>query len=204
VADHLGSALLGFIDRWLPPPPARLLDVGCGDGRLTRRLRTVGYESVGLDPDAPFEAGFLRLGLEELRCSEPFDAAVAIRSLHHVDDVDRAVAGLARCLPPAGRLVVFEFAVENVTDATEWWLNDHALPLPVAEAHRNEILTFAAVDAALARFFIPLAREPATYLAREADRPDLEPEEEDAIRAAMLPASGIRSAYELNAAAAGQ
>jgi 16S rRNA A1518/A1519 N6-dimethyltransferase RsmA/KsgA/DIM1 with predicted DNA glycosylase/AP lyase activity len=29
---------LEFLERHLPPAPARVLEVGCGDGRLTRAL----------------------------------------------------------------------------------------------------------------------------------------------------------------------
>lgn len=33
------------------PPPARVLDAGCGFGRLTRVLTVMGYDAVGLDAD---------------------------------------------------------------------------------------------------------------------------------------------------------
>jgi SAM-dependent methyltransferase len=33
------------------PPPARVLDAGCGFGRLTRVLTRMGYDAVGLDAD---------------------------------------------------------------------------------------------------------------------------------------------------------
>ena len=31
---------------------ARILEIGCGDGRLTRRIATVARSIVGIDPDA--------------------------------------------------------------------------------------------------------------------------------------------------------
>ena len=33
----------------LPPPPARALEVGCGEGRVARDLHARGYEVTGLD-----------------------------------------------------------------------------------------------------------------------------------------------------------
>ena len=33
----------------LPPPPALVVDVGCGEGRLPRDLRARGYEVIAVD-----------------------------------------------------------------------------------------------------------------------------------------------------------
>src|SRR5438034_10740767 len=35
--------------RLLPPPGRQTVDVGCGEGRLTRHLRELGYAIVGID-----------------------------------------------------------------------------------------------------------------------------------------------------------
>ena len=35
----------------LVPPPARVLDAGCGTGRITVRLAELGYDAVGVDVD---------------------------------------------------------------------------------------------------------------------------------------------------------
>jgi 2-polyprenyl-3-methyl-5-hydroxy-6-metoxy-1,4-benzoquinol methylase len=35
--------------RLLPDPPASVLDVPCGDGRVTIRLAAAGYEATGID-----------------------------------------------------------------------------------------------------------------------------------------------------------
>jgi SAM-dependent methyltransferase len=38
-----------LLQRWLPPPPATVLDVPCGHGRLVERLVAMGYAMAGLD-----------------------------------------------------------------------------------------------------------------------------------------------------------
>ena len=48
-ADVHGEA--SFVSA-LVPPPARVLDAGCGTGRVAVRLAELGYEVVGCDVDA--------------------------------------------------------------------------------------------------------------------------------------------------------
>jgi len=50
----------------LPPPPARVLDVGCGQGALTTALAVDGYDVLGIDPLAPEGECFRRILLEDL------------------------------------------------------------------------------------------------------------------------------------------
>src|SRR3954454_20358803 len=105
---HLTADLLGFVEEWLPPAPARVLEVGCGDGAVTRHLIGSGYEVLGIDPGAPEGPAFGRTTLEAFAPDARFDAAVALRSLHHVGDLRAAVDSLVRALRPGARVVVFE------------------------------------------------------------------------------------------------
>ncbi len=43
--------VLAYLKQWLPPPPARVLDAGCGPGHYCGKLADAGYEAVGLDLD---------------------------------------------------------------------------------------------------------------------------------------------------------
>jgi SAM-dependent methyltransferase len=196
VSDHTTPELLEFIHRWLPASPARVVEVGCGDGALTRRLGEEGYGALGVDPEAPEGNRFVRSTLEEFRFEAPLDAAVAIRSLHHLHDPARALDNLRALLKPGGRLVAFEFAVEHVDNAALNWLEARGLAHPVQESSLDEVIPLADLRAELEQRFHPLAAEPASYLAREAGREDLVADEEAALRAGLIKPTGMRLAYE--------
>lgn len=98
----------------LLPPPCRTLEVGCGEGRVSRDLRGRGYDVVGLDSSETLlaaareadPAGEYVLGQAE---TLPFDAAsfelvVAYNSLMDVDEMPDAVAEIGRALAPGGAL----------------------------------------------------------------------------------------------------
>jgi SAM-dependent methyltransferase len=193
---HLTADLLEFTAGWLPAPPARVLEVGCGDGTLTRLLAARGYEMLGLDPDAPNGQSFMRGTLEALEARSEFDAAVAIRSLHHLHDAGRALDNLRDAIAPGGRLVIFEFAIESVDASAERWLATQRLPHPVTETDHHDVIPLGRLRQELERRFRALLAEPASYLAREAGREDLVAAEERAIRTGELKPAGMRLVLE--------
>ncbi|MBV8949748.1 MAG: methyltransferase domain-containing protein, partial [Actinobacteria bacterium] len=73
---------------------ASVLEVGARGGELTERLRRDGRTVVATDDAVPREAG------------AHFDAVVAVNVLEDVPDDDEAIARLASCLRPGGRLVI--------------------------------------------------------------------------------------------------
>jgi ubiquinone/menaquinone biosynthesis C-methylase UbiE len=142
-------------------PCARVLDVGCGTGRLADRLREAPSVRtvVGLD----FSAGMLeqaraRLGSTETAtlvrgdatrlpfADAAFDAAVSTEAFHWFPDQDAALAEIHRVLRPGGRLLLalvsppFEF----IADAFEvgmrmvgqplWWTTPSRLAAQVTRA----------------------------------------------------------------------
>ena len=109
------STFLEFAREQLPPAPARVLEVGCGQGELTTALAVAGYDVLGIDPVAPHGDLFRRLKLEDLEETEPFEAIVAAHSLHHIRDLDAGLDKIAGLLAPGGVLVVDEFAWDGST-----------------------------------------------------------------------------------------
>jgi len=78
----------------LPPPPARILDVGSGLGTTLARLVHLGYDALGITPDANQVAlirkryGNLPLEcvrFEDLRADTPFDVALFHESTQYID-----------------------------------------------------------------------------------------------------------------------
>jgi SAM-dependent methyltransferase len=113
--------LLHFVAARLPPAPARILEVGCGDGRLARALDELGYEVVAIDPAAPAGAIFRDVSLEEFAAPARFDAVVASRSLHHIHDLCGGLSKLRRLLVEGGRLIVVEHAFDRLDEPTAAW-----------------------------------------------------------------------------------
>jgi len=102
-----------------PTAQERVLDVGCGSGRLAVRLvRSSGCRAVGVDPAPGMVAQALRkaetartgfcVGVAEalpFRAAS-FDAAVTVVSVHHWKDADRGLEEMRRVLRRGGRVVV--------------------------------------------------------------------------------------------------
>lgn len=142
--------------RELPPPPARLLEIGCGRGDLARALAADGYDLVAVDPGAPTGTIFRRTTLEGLVDEGLFDAAIASLALHHVADLDVAVGKLHSLLRPGAALIVREFAWDLVDERTAEWDYDRLGRdggLVEWRAEHQHLHGFAAMRAALdARF----------------------------------------------------
>jgi SAM-dependent methyltransferase len=113
--------LAQFLLVQLPPPPVRVLEVGCGKGDLARSLANAGYDVLAIDPEAPEGPIFRRTTLEELDELGPFDAVVASVSLHHIEDLPAALDKIVGLLRPGGLLVLHEFGHDRFDEATADW-----------------------------------------------------------------------------------
>lgn len=113
--------VFNFVSGQLPPASARVLEVGCGDGRLARSLDELGHRVVAIDPAAPADSIFQTVSLEEFADPAPFDAVVASRSLHHIHDLPGALSKVQRLLVPGGLLILVEHAFERLDERTAHW-----------------------------------------------------------------------------------
>jgi SAM-dependent methyltransferase len=129
-----------FLRTTLPAPPARLLEVGCGDGELALALVGDGYDVTAIDPEAPGGAPFRRVRLEDFDGEVAvFDAVVASLALHHVPDLAAAFSKIERLLRPGGRLVLGEFGKERIAGATARWYHSQRRALAAVGRDDAEI-----------------------------------------------------------------
>jgi SAM-dependent methyltransferase len=132
-----------FVLAHVPPPPARVLEIGCGRGDLAHELAGAGHDVTAIDPEAPEGLLFRRVTLEDFVEPGPFDAVVASRSLHHVPDLATAVDRIAALLRAGGVLVLNEFAKDRLEGPTAEWYYERRLALAAAGG-RDAPATFGA------------------------------------------------------------
>ena len=117
------DALIDFVLSQVPPPPRRVLEIGCGKGELALALADAGYEVVAIDPEAPEGPIFRRTTIEALDDPGPFDAVFASLSIHHVHDLGATLDKLVRLL--RGRLILNEHAWDRLEPMTPEWEKEH-------------------------------------------------------------------------------
>ena len=115
-----------FVCRFAPAG-ARVLELGCGDGRVAHRLAERGFRVTAIDADAAAVARARALGVEAEcadwphRRDETVDVVLFSRSLHHMRDPAAALAAAARTLCPQGRILIEDFAYDAAGDPALRW-----------------------------------------------------------------------------------
>lgn len=135
--DSYSSHKLAFLP--LIPPPGRLtVDVGAGEGRVSRELQARGHRVLAIDrsftmtqsaatyPEEPVPAvvaDAVNLPVPDAAA----DCAVAFMSLHDIDDIVAAIAEIGRILAVGGKLVM---AIVHPLNSAGYFEQDAADPEP--------------------------------------------------------------------------
>jgi trans-aconitate methyltransferase len=107
-----GESLLSLL---APAEGERILDLGCGSGQLTAKIKELGAEVIGIDSSKEMIADarkkyphieFLVMDATSFEFTEPFDAIFSNAVLHWVVKKEEAIACMYRNLKVGGRMVV--------------------------------------------------------------------------------------------------
>jgi SAM-dependent methyltransferase len=120
---------IGAIMALLPPPPASILDLGCGTGWTSAFFAQRGYPVTGVDIAADMIAQardrwdnvpgltFAVSDYEALAFAAEFDGVVFFDALHHAVDERAALAFAWHALKPGGICVTSEPGVGHANSA---------------------------------------------------------------------------------------
>ncbi len=139
VAELAGEVL----ELLAPKLDERILDLGCGDGRLTKFLQEQGCDMFGIDGSPEMIEKTRQLGIscavmdgQALDFISEFDAVFSNAALHWMTKPKQVVDGMYKALKPGGRIAV-EFGGQGNTNKimtaisatlTELGMPDHVLP----------------------------------------------------------------------------
>lgn len=103
----MGTAALDLLD---PKPGERILDVGCGDGVLTKKIAERGAQVTGIDNSLDMIRAAHANGVDalvvdsaDMHFDAEFDAAFSNAALHWMLDKQAVAAGIFRALKAGGR-----------------------------------------------------------------------------------------------------
>jgi SAM-dependent methyltransferase len=140
---------------YLPPPPCRVIDVGCGLGWYGWQLRSLGYDWLGAEVKAGDCAELSRLGLPHRQvdgrtlpfADGEFDAALCVEVLEHIAEPRTFLAEVRRVAPR--RLLVSVPNAELIA-----YLGPHlAVPWHLLEADHKNFFTRWSLGALLREFY---------------------------------------------------
>jgi SAM-dependent methyltransferase len=189
----------------------RVLDVGTGEGQIARLAHTeVGIPTVvGIDPTHAqiHEAhqrgqatGFARAEAARLPFPDhAFDAVVACLVFEHIEDVDDAIAEVARTLEPGGRFLFFlnhpllqtpnsGWIDDTILDEQYWRIGPYLTEdLSIEEVEKDVFIPF--IHRPLSRYVNALARNGLliTHMDEPAPPPGFLAKAEEYAEAATIP-----------------
>lgn len=129
--NQYDSRRYAMVNRWDPRhlerirrrieigPGRRILEVGCGVGHLTKRLRALGADAVGIDVNPNASELAVTAGVSTMRAEaldfadDAFDGIVSVHAIEHIPDLEGALSEMARVLRPGGD-AVFIYPAEPI------------------------------------------------------------------------------------------
>ena len=193
--DLATNESVAFIKALLPGTSLRILEVGCGSGRLAARLQADGHTIIALDTSDEAVQQARQRSVDARRAEWPdfsdaaFNVVLFTRSLHHIHELDAAVERAAELLVPGGLIVLEEFDLEASTEAEIEWvygilnilhsgghLNLEADTMPKrlllsggdahVWQHDHDLHSIPAMRGAVEKYFTLQSDSPALYLYR--------------------------------------
>jgi len=132
-----GEAVIELLD---PKPYEKVLDLGCGTGELTQKIKEGGSLVIGIDSsvemiDKAMKAypliTFEVMNATEMNYEEEFDAIFSNAVLHWIKEKEKVVKKIYRSLHIGGRFVA-EFGgkncVRNIVDALQFSFQKREIP----------------------------------------------------------------------------
>ena len=117
----------------------RILDVGCGEGQITRRLNMANSQILGIDATwaqiseaaaRSSDESYVRASAEAIPFkNRVFDAAIACLVFEHIVEMEDAIREVARVLRPSGRFVLMLNHPLLQTPGSGW-VDDHMVDPP--------------------------------------------------------------------------
>ncbi len=111
-ADFVPALGRGVLDLLDARAGETILDLGCGDGKLTAEIAASGALVMGVDTAPDLLSAAMRRGLDvrhmdgqSLSFDRDFDAVFSNAAMHWMRDLDAVVAGVRAALRPGGRFV---------------------------------------------------------------------------------------------------
>ncbi len=127
-----------FIASSIPQTTKTILDVGCGDGLITRQLQLRGYDVIGMDSSLKGIERSAKNGVEAIHSKledyehAPFDCTYMSRSLHHMPPLEQTLEKIDSLLTENGIVVIEDFGFDLADEAACAWLFEQA-QLTIAE-----------------------------------------------------------------------
>jgi SAM-dependent methyltransferase len=147
------AALDAHVPVLSPPVGGRVLDVGCGDGKLLNALQDLGWDTYGIDPSE--DVAFLRhRRLQSTPEDGSFDLVVLHHVLEHVAEPLALLRQVSAAVRPGGALFVSVPRLDTlpVHGDFRYCINERNHPLAFSEAclrgllARSGFATTAALD----------------------------------------------------------